>query len=81
MNVRVRLFAAARRAAGRDAVDVELPEAASIAQLRRRLALEIPQVSDLLRRAMFAIDTEYAADGDSFYPGADVAFIPPVSGG
>lgn len=81
MNVRVRLFAAARQAAGRDAVDVELPEAASIAQLRRRLALEVPEMSDLLRRATFAIDTEYAADGDTIHAGADVACILPVSGG
>ena len=81
MNVRVRLFAAARQAAGRDAVDVELPEGATIAQLRRRLAREVPQVSHLLRGALFAIDTEYAADRDTIHAAADVACIPPVSGG
>ena len=62
-------------------VDVELPQGATIAQLRRRLAREVPQVSDLLRRATFAIDTQYAADGDTIHAGADVACIPPVSGG
>ena len=81
MNVHVRLFAAAKQAAGRDSVDVELPEGATVAQLRRRLAEQLPHVSELLWRAMFAIDTEYAADGDPIRPGTEVACIPPVSGG
>ena len=81
MNVRVRLFAAAKEAAGRGAVEIELPEGASIAQLRRRLAEQIPQLSGLLPRVLFAIGTQYAQDTDAIPPGADVACIPPVSGG
>ena len=81
MNVRVRLFAAARQAAGCETVELDLPQGATIGELRRRLAGQLPQMSGLLGQVMFAIDTEYARDSDEIRPGADVACIPPVSGG
>lgn len=81
MIIRVRLFAAARQAAGRESVELEMPEGATIAQLRRHLGLEIPQLSGLLRQVTFALDAQYAEDTAIIPPGADVACIPPVSGG
>ena len=81
MNVRVRLFAVARQAAGRDSVEIELPEGATIADLRDRLAIEVPPLSGLLPHMMFAIDAQYVPLGTVLRPGADVACIPPVSGG
>jgi len=81
MNVRVRLFAVAKQAAGRDVVEVELPPGAAIGQLRSRLAEEIPELAELFARAMFAIDAEYATDAEEIPPDAEVACIPPVSGG
>ena len=81
MNVRVRLFAAARQAAGCDRLDIELPPRSTIGQVRSRLAGEIPQLSGLAGQVMFAIDSEYASDSEEIPPGADVACIPPVSGG
>ena len=81
MNVRVRLFAGARQVAGRETVEVELPEGATIGELRRRLAGEFPRLSDLVAGVMFAIDTQYACDRDEIPADADVACIPPVSGG
>jgi molybdopterin synthase catalytic subunit/molybdopterin synthase sulfur carrier subunit len=81
MNVRVRLFAAARQTAGRDVLQVELPEGATIGQLRSRLAEQLPKMSTLLGQAMFAIDTEYAEDSEKIPVHAEVACIPPVSGG
>jgi molybdopterin converting factor small subunit len=81
VNVRVRLFAGARQAAGCETVEVDLPGGATIGELRRRMAGQFPQLSGLVGRAMFAIDTEYACDGDEIPADADVACIPPVSGG
>ena len=81
MNVRVRLFAAARQAVGRDAVEMDLPPGATIADLRGRLAEEFPQLSALVPHVLFAIDAEYAGDSTSIPAGAEVACIPPVSGG
>ena len=81
MKIRVRLFAAAKQAAGNDSVELELPEQATIAQLRRRLVTRVPRLSALAEQLMFAIDREYADDEMKIPPGADVACIPPVSGG
>lgn len=81
MNIRVRLFAVARQAAGRDAVDLDLPEGATIGDLRRRLGVDVPQLSGLVAQMMFALGTDYADDAAIIPPDADVACIPPVSGG
>jgi molybdopterin converting factor subunit 1 len=81
MNVRIRLFAAARQAAGCDSLDIELPDQADVAQLRRELSRQLPEISELISRATFALGTEYATDTAKIAPGADVALIPPVSGG
>lgn len=81
MNVRVRLFAVAKQAARSDWIDLELPEGSTVAQLRSRLGAQMPQLSGLLRQMMFAIDAQYADDGTIITPGADVACVPPVSGG
>jgi len=75
------MFAALRQTLGSDRVEVELPEGATIAHLRRRLAEQFPQLSNLTPSMMFAVDTQYADDGAEIAPGADVACIPPVSGG
>ena len=81
MKIRVRLFAAARQTAGRDTVDVDLPEGATIGQLRRQLGVQIPQMSGLLAQMTFAVNAQYADDQRTIGAGADVACIPPVSGG
>jgi molybdopterin converting factor subunit 1 len=81
VKVRVRLFAVARQAAGQDAVEVELPEGATVGELRDRLALQAPALSGLLRHMMFAIDAQYVPLDAVLRPDADVACIPPVSGG
>ncbi len=81
MRIRVRLFAVARDAADRDSVELDLPEGATIALLRSRLGSQIPELSGLVGQMMFAIDTKYADDAAPIPPDADVACIPPVSGG
>jgi molybdopterin converting factor subunit 1 len=81
MTVRVKLFAAMRDAAGGDAVDVELPEGATLAALRQQLAARLPETAELVGRAMFAVDNQYTTDSATIPPNAAVACIPPVSGG
>lgn len=81
MNVQVRLFAAARQAAGRDSIRLELPEGATVAELRRRMETDLPELAALLGHAAFAIDAEYSADAKKIPPNAEIACIPPVSGG
>jgi molybdopterin synthase sulfur carrier subunit len=81
VNVRVRLFALARQAAGSDRLDLALPEGATIAQLRHAIAAQVPQLAPAIGQMLFAIDQQYAGDETAIPPDAEVACIPPVSGG
>jgi len=81
MLVSVQLFAAARDRVGRSSIQVELREAATVGDLRSRLREDYRDLSDIVPRAMVAVDTEYARDEQQIRPGSEVALIPPVSGG
>jgi molybdopterin converting factor subunit 1 len=81
MILRVRLFARARDLAGADAVTVELPPGATAGDLRRRLAVAYPALAGLLQRSALAIDNEFADDAQPLTSAAEIALLPPVSGG
>lgn len=81
MNIRVLLFAAARDAAGSPFVELDAPEAATVADVRERLAVKCPQLRGMLARSAVAIDGRYAVPSQRIDRGAEVALIPPVSGG
>lgn len=78
--VTVLYFAVAREAAGTDSET--LPEApASVAALREVLAARHPALARVLPRCRLAVEQEFARDEDPVPDGAEVAVIPPVSGG
>ena len=81
-EVSVRLFAHARELADGESVCVSVSEPATIAELRRALLVRLPAAAELLRRSMFAIDSEYVGD-EVLLPddASEIACIPPVSGG
>jgi len=81
MIVQVQLFAVAKELGGRSVVAVELREGATLAELRQALADELPQLAALLPRMRIAVGGDYADDRVVIPPNADVACIPPVSGG
>ena len=81
MSIRVRLFAIARQRAGAGEVHVDLPTGATVADLRTALGEQVPALRSVLPGVMIAVDAEYAADELAIPRGADVALIPPVSGG
>ena len=81
MNVEVRLFARARDLAGSDRVRLELPEGATISELRTALAEQYPALRPLVPMLHVAVGTEYAQDAGRIPAGAEVACFPPVSGG
>ncbi|MBI2826592.1 MAG: MoaD/ThiS family protein [Planctomycetia bacterium] len=81
MKVRVKLFAVARQLAGRDELELSLPAGATIGELRHALGEQSPELASLAQHAMFAVGTEYADDRTTIPENADLACIPPVSGG
>jgi molybdopterin converting factor subunit 1 len=81
MNLRVRLFARARDLAGADAITVDVPEGATVGDLRRQLATRYPALESLLDRSALAVDDEFAGDEQTLSRPAEIALLPPVSGG
>ncbi len=81
MKVEVKLFAAAKEFAGADSVEVELPATATVGDLRSALRERFPDARAVLGHAMFALDMEYVSDSAPLASNAEVACIPPVSGG
>jgi molybdopterin converting factor subunit 1 len=81
MTITVKLFAAAREMIGSETVSLELPESATIADAKRILIEQYPQLEKLLLRSVIARNQEYALDTDEIASSDELAIIPPVSGG
>jgi molybdopterin converting factor subunit 1 len=81
MTVRVQMFAVAKDLAGAASVELALPEGARVADVRHALVERVPRLAPLAASLLFAVNAEYAQDDAPLPPGADVACIPPVSGG
>ena len=76
MKVTVRLFAILRQRAGRDTLELDLPEDA-------RVSDALAEVDDLAGglTLVMAVNREYAAADHPLAAGDELALIPPVSGG
>jgi molybdopterin converting factor small subunit len=77
----VKLFAVARQRVGRSAIEVDLPPDANVARLRAALIAQYPVLAEVVAHARLAIDSEYAGDSTLVPANAEIALIPPVSGG
>ncbi len=82
MTVTVRLFAILRERAGRDSIEVELDEGATVAEALDELSLR-PELSELLGRmpVRMAVNRDYADPDTPLSSGDELALVPPVSGG
>ena len=81
MRLRVKLFAVARQRIGHDQLEMELPDAATVRNLRGALAEQFPPLADVLAHARIAVNSEYASDDCRLNSESEIALIPPVSGG
>jgi len=80
MPVTVLYFAVAREAAGTDS-ESWTGAPATVGDLRAVLAERHPALARVLPRCRLAVNQEFAGDADPVPEGAEVAVIPPVSGG
>ena len=79
MRIRVRLFAAYRERAGVEALELDLPEGARVADAKAALEARFPGLS--LGEGMAAVNAEFASAETRLLEGDELAFLPPVSGG
>lgn len=80
MTIRLLTFGIARDICGGAELELDLPEGATVGQLREQLLRRYPRLLDL-RAIAIAVNSEYARDDQPLRPDDEVALIPPVSGG
>lgn len=82
MQIRILLFATLKDIAGQNNLTLTLPgDKATVADVRRALVAEHPNLEANVAAAIAAVNEEYAFDGEPVSEGDSVAFFPPVSGG
>ncbi|MDX1631735.1 MAG: molybdenum cofactor biosynthesis protein MoaE [Thermoanaerobaculia bacterium] len=81
MRVRVLAFATARDTLGTEALEVDLPEGATVSALREELVRDFPGLEGIWPRLAVAVDGEMASPERVLTDTSEVALLPPVSGG
>lgn len=77
----VRLFAALADRLGGRRIQVELPEGATGHDLLESIATEHPDAAALLVTCRIAVNREFSDPATEIPADAEIALIPPVSGG
>lgn len=80
-RIHVLFFASLKDRAGQAKVDLELPDYATVADLKELVIQRFPAVAPLIGHALVSVNQNYAYDRDLIPESAEVALFPPVSGG
>jgi molybdopterin converting factor subunit 1 len=81
MTITVLLFAQARERAGRARGTLELPEGSRVSDALAALEREHPALAELWPHMAVAVDRRLARPDVPLTHGAELALLPPVSGG
>jgi molybdopterin synthase catalytic subunit/molybdopterin converting factor small subunit len=81
MKIRLLAFATAADALGTGETELEIPEGSRISDLRARLDRDHPGMIPLWPRLAVALDGRIVSPDTLLEDGAEVALLPPVSGG
>lgn len=81
LQVTFLLFALARERAGVDRVELSLPPGSRVIDALKALASRHPALDDVIQRSRVAMNGEFCAPEAEIAPAAELALIPPVSGG
>ena len=81
MRVTVLFFAQARDRAGSDRASLELPEGSRVSDAMDRVRRAHPSLAELEAHLAIAIDGQLARANAALHDGAEMALLPPVSGG
>ena len=81
MKIRVLAFASAASAVGGSQIEIDLPDGADLEKLREILTGDYPGLAPIWDRLAVAIDGDLVGCAALLHDGAEVALLPPVSGG
>ncbi len=81
MQIRVLAFATASDILGKEPLELTLPDGSTLRDLRREVVQRYPSLETLWDRFAVAVDGELVRGEAALRDGAEVAILPPVSGG
>lgn len=81
MKIQVRLFARYREAAGRDRIEVDLPEGGTVETAWEAVARRVPALDQYRPFTLFALGNDYVPADQRLGEGDELCLFPPVSGG
>ena len=81
MNVRVQFYAQLRDLIGIDALEVELPQGATVRELLRGLYAQKPALREHDKSILVGAGLEFVDRNYKLNPGEEIAIMPPVQGG
>ena len=81
MKVNVRLFARYREAAGRDRIEIDLPDGGTVEGAWDAVTSRIPALAAYRPFTLFAVANDYVPADRRLAPGEELCLFPPVSGG
>ena len=81
MKLKLLFFASLRERAGTSEMTIELDEPITVEALWHRLQRDHPRLASYSGPLRFAVDQSYVDNQETLQDNAEVAFIPPVSGG
>jgi len=81
ITVTVKLFAAYQDAYGQSELTLELPEDATVADVRDRLLAKHPELEQWRDLTRFGVNLQFVEPDTPLRSGDEVVLIPPVSGG
>jgi molybdopterin synthase sulfur carrier subunit len=80
MKIQILAFGITRDILGSNTIQLDLPQATKVAELRQQLYAQYPALQKLNNLAI-ALNTEYAGEDQVIGERDEVVLIPPVSGG
>ena len=81
MKIELLLFANSKDLFGKSQISIELPDEATVGDLKAALVAQKPNAALLIQRCAFSVDQRYATDTTLLLAKHEIAMIPPVSGG
>jgi molybdopterin converting factor small subunit len=81
MLLNIRLFARAKDLAGSETISVEVPDNATVGDLRSALSEQFAALGPVISNLHVAIGTDYASDTATLEESQSISCFPPVSGG
>jgi molybdopterin synthase catalytic subunit len=81
VKIRILAFASAAEALGKGETELEVPDGARLGDLREQLLTRCPALEPIWPRLAIALDGELAGEDAALTENAEVALLPPVSGG